>query len=100
MSKKKGIREIEFGSHSGDMGSKTCIYDNGHLDKAKFVTDVELDAPRLDTPLDSLIHFISADVQHLWFRPMSPSEARDWGCNSGVMQCEEGQGYPVTAIIF
>jgi hypothetical protein len=30
------------------------------------------------------------------FRPMSPTEARSWGADSGVMETEEGRGYPVT----
>jgi hypothetical protein len=97
MAKTKGIREIGWGINDND--GKTCIYDNGHLDKAKFITDLEL-AKHLDTPFDVLIHLTVDDVKHMRFRPMSPSEAKNWGADWGVMDCtEEGRGYPVTAVI-
>ena len=96
--RRKGIREIGWGYNENE--GKVCIYDNGHLDKAKFITDIEINAKRLDTPLDVLIHLTVEDVQHLRFRPMSPSEAKSWGADWGVMECtEEGRGYPVTAVI-
>lgn len=96
--RRKGIREIGWGYNENE--GKVCIYDNGHLDKAKFITDIEINAKRLDTPLDVLIHLTVEDVRHLRFRPMSPSEAKRWGADWGVMECtEEGHGYPVTAVI-
>ena len=95
---RKGIREIGWGI--SDCEGRTCIYDNGHLDKAKFITDIELNAGRLDTPRDVLIHLTADNVQHLRFRPMSPAEAKSWGADYGVMDVtEEGRGYPVTAVI-
>ena len=95
--RRKGIREIGWGINESD--GKTCIYDNGHLDKAKFITDLEL-AKHLDTPLDALIYLTVEDVKHMRFRPMSPSEAKNWGADWGVVDCtEEGRGYPVTAVI-
>jgi hypothetical protein len=94
---RKGIREIGWGYNEGDGG--TCIYDNGHLDKAKFITDIEL-APGLNTPKDVLIHLTVDDVKHLRFRSMGPAEAKAWGADWGVMDCtDEERGYPVTAVI-
>jgi hypothetical protein len=94
---RKGIREIGWGYNASD--DESCIYDNGHLDRAKFITDIQL-APGLDTPKDVLIRLTVSDVKHMRFRPMSPSEAKAWGGDWGVMDCtEEGRGYPVTAVI-
>ena len=94
---RKGIREIGWGYDEGE--GATCIYDNGHLDKAKLITDIEL-ASGLDTPKDVLIHLTVDDVKHLYFRPMGPAEAKAWGGDYGVMECTgEGRGYPVTAVI-
>ena len=99
MSKRKGIREIAWGYDECD--GKVCIYDNGHLDKAKFLTDIELFADHLETPRDVLVHLTIDQVKHLRFRPMSPSEAKNWGADWGVMDCtgEGNRGYPVTAVI-
>lgn len=94
---RKGIREIGWG-FSEDEG-KTCIYDNGHWDKEAFLKEIRQSC-HLDTPADVLSDLTAADVQHLRFRPMAPSEAKNWGADYGVMDCtEEGRGYPVTAVI-
>jgi len=37
------------------------------------------------------------DVEHIRFRPMSPTEARGHGLDWGVFQTDTG-GYPVTAV--
>lgn len=92
---RKGIREIEWGPSAGFGGS--CIYDNGHIAPEAFLAAVQA-AAHLDTPEDVRRGFTAADVQHLRFRPMSPSEAKRWGCDSGVLEAEGDRGYPVTAI--
>ena len=93
--KKKGIREIEWGVSAGDGGS--CIYDNGHIPAEQFLSAVK-EADHLDTPKDVREAYTVDDVEHLRFRPMSPTEARNWGCDYGVMECDGQRGYPVTAI--
>ena len=93
---KKGLREIEWGSYAGG-DNKTCIYDNGHIPKDEFIA--MLKDFRTDVPQENIDELTESDITHTWFRPMSPSEARAWGCDCGVMQADEGQGYPVTVVV-
>ena len=92
---KKRFREIEWGVSAGFGG--TCIYDNGHIPADLFLISVKA-AKHLDTPMDVREDFKVDEVQYLRFRPMSPSEARNWGCDHGVMEADGQRGYPVTAI--
>ena len=96
MAKRKGLREIEFGICAGNF-NKTCIYDNGHIDSSEFLKRVR-EMKRSDVPQDAREALTILDVEHRRFRPMSPSEARSWGCDSGVMEAEDGRGYPVTSV--
>ena len=92
MAKRKGIREIEW-------DGKVCIYDNGHIDPEQFLASVR-DSRTSDVSEERRAELTVSDVEHVRFRPMSPYEARVWGCNSGVMEAEEKeQGYPVTRVI-
>lgn len=94
--RRKGLREIEWGLPGGDR-NKTVIYDNGHEDPEAFLRRVVADKT-LDTPLDVRQALTAADVEHMRFRAMSPTEAKSWDCDSGVLECEsETRGYPVTA---
>lgn len=90
------LREIPFGP-CGD-ADQTCIYDNGHLDRHEFLALVR-ELHSSDTPAEARHALNPEDVQHIRFRPMSPTEARHMGYTSGVMRTEKG-GYPVTAVIF
>ena len=94
---RKGIREIEWGQCAGEGGS--CIYDNGHIDKTDFLKMLR-ESCHLDTPADVLCDLDESRVVHTRFRPMSPSEAKNWGGDYGVMQADGQRGYPVTAIFF
>ena len=93
--RRKGIREIEWGVSAGYGG--TCIYDNGHISAEQFLVAVK-DSKHLNTPIDVRVKFTVDEVQHLRFRPMSPSEALNWGCDHGVIEADGQRGYPVTAI--
>lgn len=92
--KTKGLREIEWGIQAGDC-NKTCIYDNGHIDPVEFLERVR-EMEWTDVPDDARAALTVEDVTHSRFRPMSPTEAYSWGSTSGVMEAEDGRGYPVT----
>jgi len=98
MSKSKGLREIEWGLYAGG-DNKLCIYDNGHVDPVVFLKRVRSMA-NSSAPDDVRAALTEQDVNHIRFRSMSPSEARSWGADSGVMEAEDGRGYPVTACRF
>ena len=95
--KTKGLREIEWGHCAGEMMNRTCIYDNGVIPPEQFLRTIR-ECSTLDTPADIREALKQEDVQHIRFRPMSPSECRCWGCDFGVMEAEGENGYPVTAI--
>ncbi len=95
MSQRPKLREIPFGLN--DAADEVCIYDNGHIEPELFLRRVR-EWQASDVPQDARDGLTLSDVQHIHFRPMSPSEARAWGCDSGVMKTETG-GYPVTAVI-
>jgi hypothetical protein len=92
--KTRGLREIDWGFYAGG-DNKTCIYDNGHIDPEEFLQRVR-GMTGSDVPDDARAALTVEDVVQSRFRPMSPTEARSWGCDSGVMEAEEGCGYPVT----
>lgn len=90
---KRGLREIVWGRDS----DQRCIYDNGHLPPADFLAAVKAWKSSY-IPADAREMLTEADVSHRRFRPMSPTEARSWGFDSGVVDTESG-GYPVTRVI-
>ena len=92
--KTKGLREIEWGIEAG-ANNKICIYDNGHIDPEEFLKRVR-EMTGSNVPDDARSALTAEDVAQSRFRPMSPTEAYSWGANSGVMEAEEGRGYPVT----
>jgi len=94
MRKLKGLREIPWGIPESD---QTCIYDNGHIDAAEFLQRVR-DWNASDVHSEYRSALTLADVEYLRFRPMSPSEARQYGVDSGIIRTLEG-GYPVTAVM-
>jgi hypothetical protein len=96
MKTKKGLREIEWGIYAGG-NNKLCIYDNGHIPWDEFIA--RLKEFKTDVPQENIDEVTEKEVQHIRFRPMSPSEARSWGADSGVVVAEEGIGYPVTMVI-
>ena len=98
MAKGKGLREIEYGPYMGGERNQICIYDNGHIDPGEFLKRVR-GMTNSAVPDDARAALIVDDVIHSRFRPMSPSEARSWGCDSGVMEAEDGCGYPVTQVV-
>lgn len=95
--KRKGLREISWGINDSDGG--TCIYDNGHIDAGEFLEMVR-GFRQSNTPQEARDALSADDVEHLRFRPMSPTEACGWGCDYGVMECDGQRGYPVTAVKF
>lgn len=96
--KRGTLREIEWGTCAGEFMNKTAIYQLGHIEPMVFLETVRGNAS-LDTPQDIRDSLEASSVQHLRLRPMSPSEAKSWGCDSGVMEAQEGRGYQVTAVI-
>lgn len=95
---KRGVlREIEWGTGAGEFLNKTAIYRLGHVEPADFLALVL--SANLDTPRDVIESVQLSEVKYMRLRPMSPSEARSWGCDSGVMEADAGRGYAVTAII-
>lgn len=93
---KKGFREIEWGPLGTDR-DKTCIYDNGHIDPATFLRNLRMWS-NCSFDAQDLSELKESDVEHVRFRPMSPSEAREKDCDHGVMETSEG-GYPVTRVV-
>jgi hypothetical protein len=89
------LREIPFGTPIDDPDGY-CIYTNGHVDKTAFLEAVKVMSGS-DIPEDARGALELEDVEHIRFRPLSPSEARGSGLTSGVMQTNEG-GYLVTAV--
>jgi hypothetical protein len=89
------LREIPFGTPIDDPDGY-CVYTNGHVDKTAFLEAVKVMAGS-DIPDDARGALELEDVEHIRFRPMSPSEARGNGLTWGVMQTED-RGYPVTAV--
>ena len=99
MSKPKRLREIEYGLCAGDGMNKTCIYTTGRLDPKEFLQLVA-NLAGSDVPLDARQALTEDDVEHTHFRPMSPSEAKSWGGDTGVMVAEPGhRGYEVTRVV-
>jgi len=93
--RKWNLRELPWGP-SGD-ADETCIYDNGHIDPVEFLSAVRA-MTCTDVPQDTRDALVASDVQHIRFRPMSPTEAQSLGYDSGVMETETG-GYLVTAVM-
>ena len=92
------LREIEFGIAGGDR-NETCFYVLGHIDPQAFLNIVVEDKSS-DVPLDARQALTVDNVEHTRFRPMSPTEARSWGCDTGVMVAETGhRGYAVTRVM-
>lgn len=89
------LREIPFGTPIDDPDGY-CVYTNGHVDKPSFLEAVKI-MTGSDIPEDARGALELEDVEHIRFRPMSPSEARGNGLTWGVMETDEG-GYPVTAV--
>lgn len=89
------LREIPFGTPIDDPDGY-CIYTYGHFDKAAFLEAVK-SMTGSDIPDDARAALELEDVEHIRFRPMSPSETRSNGLTSGVMETLQG-GYPVTAV--
>ena len=89
------LREIPFGP-CGD-ADETCIYDNGHIDPEEFLRAVR-EMKGSDIPDEARAALTVADVQHIRFRPMSPTEAKSQGYDFGVMKTKVG-GYPVTVVM-
>lgn len=89
------LKEVPFGLN--DYCDEICIYTLGHKDPSEFLKAVRSFA-KSDVPQDARDALTVEDVEHLRFRPMSPSEARSWGCGSGVMETIEPRGYGVTAV--
>ena len=92
------LRELEW--NAGLSRSQTVIYDNGHIDPEKSLALVR-EAAWMDTDEGCLAALTVADVKHTRFRPMSPSEAKSRGYDTGVMLVGEGEsyrGYPVTMV--
>ena len=93
----KGLREIPWGVCGMDY-DQICIYDNGHVDPALFLNRVR-EMKGSDVPEDARAALTVADVDHVRFRPMSPTEASNAGVKSGITEAEEGRGYAVTRVI-
>lgn len=83
--------------YASENGDETWLYANGHIDKEAFLKALR-EAPGIDTPRDCIEAFTAQDVEHVYFRRMSPSEARqrglDWGWWKG-----EGR-YKMTGLFF
>lgn len=84
------LRELEWNNGWSVDQVKTVIYTNGHIDKEEFLRVVK-ESPMLDTPRESRDALTAENVSHCRFRPMSPSEAREKGYDSGVMKDESGR---------
>lgn len=89
------LREIPFGTPIDDPDGY-CIYTTGHVDKSAFLEAAKA-MTGCDTPDDARAALGLDDVEHIRFRPMSPSEAASHGLTWGVMQCA-AKGYKVTAV--
>ncbi len=92
-----GLKELEWCSGYGEGSDKTCLYANGHIDKAEFLTAVKA-CRWSDVPQDAREALTLDDVQQCMFRRMSPSEARARGYDSGMLQDENGK-MKVTMVI-
>jgi hypothetical protein len=81
-----------------------AFFCSGHVDRQEFIEAVRPHIEREvgDTP-DELPE--ASDVEHIWFRMMSPSEARERGYDFGYMKAEapaerkRGGPFPVTVVI-
>lgn len=89
------LREIPFGTPINDPDGY-CIYTNGHVDPVAFLEAVR-SMKGSNVPEDARAELTIEAVEHIRFRPMSPTESRNNGLNWGVFQTETG-GYPVTAV--
>ena len=89
------LKEISFGTPIDDP-DQTCIYTNGHIDRAEFLAAVK-DWDSSDVPKEYRAELSESDVEHIRFRPMSPTEARSHGIDWGVMESAD-RGYKVTAV--
>jgi hypothetical protein len=69
-----------------------AFFANGHLDKTVFL---EAAKPVIDFELGRDADPVTeANVQHTWFRMMSPTEAKRQGYDYGYMQVREDPGKP------
>ncbi|CAB4184718.1 hypothetical protein UFOVP1122_26 [uncultured Caudovirales phage] len=91
-----GLREIGYGVNDWD-AEQTCIYVTGHIEPERFLEMVRAFSAS-DVPQEAREALTVDDVQHSRFRPMLPHEARQWGCDKGVMETDRG-GYKVTKVI-
>lgn len=97
MAKRMKIREIAWdigGSHE-----KTLLYASGKFPPDAFLAECRKWS--CDCGNDLLEPLKDSDVQYLRFRPMSPSEAKSRGYDTGVMDCTgepNYRGYAVTAV--
>jgi hypothetical protein len=96
--------DIRYLDWTGD----TCaFFTNGHVDISTFIEEVKPVIEREMGP--SLLEEDEPDwkdVQHTWFRMMSPSEAKSHGYDYGFMQVREDPGkrkrggpWPVTLLV-
>ena len=92
--RKKGLREILYGLNADS--DKVCIYDIGHIDPAEFCARVRAWSGS-EVPQDARDALTVDDVEHTRFRNLSPTEARQYGFDHGVIDTLHG-GYPVTAV--
>lgn len=96
---KDSLKEIEWGLCAGGDNARICIYALGNLEPECFLALVRRKQDS-DIPFEAREALDVLDVEHVRFRPMSPSEARAWGCDSGVIEATEGdRGYAVTRVI-
>jgi hypothetical protein len=89
------LKEIPFGTPVDDPDG-CCIYTNKHVDKSEFLDAVK-SMRGSNVPDDARAALTIEDVEHIRFRPMSPTEARGNGISWGVFETDTG-GYPVTAV--
>lgn len=81
-----------------------AVFCSGHVEKADFIAEARpLIKRELGESLDEEPE--AADVEHAWFRMMSPSEARQRGYDFGYLKTEapaerkRGGPFPVTLVI-
>ncbi len=89
------IKEIPFGTPIDDPDGY-CIYTNGHVDPVAFVEAVK-SMQASEVPNEARAEITVANVEHIRFRPLSPTEAKGSGLTWGVLETKDG-GYPVTAV--
>lgn len=83
------LKELEWNTGYSEDQTKTCIYANGHVDKAAFLEAVQA-CDWMDVPKDAREALTLENIEHCMFRRMSPSEARAKGYDSGMMKDPDG----------